>query len=91
MTTHPDIQWQPLSMLPAVVRMAEEALADAEALANIRAGYDRPGVLDTAMELIRRGLDPRPAPRAGKAAAKAPNKATSPSARRGARPARTAG
>lgn len=45
-------------------------------------------VLDTAMALIRYGLDPRPAPKAGKAPAKAANKATPPSARRGARPAR---
>ncbi len=45
-------------------------------------------VLDTAMSLIRHGLDPRPAPRAGKAPAKSAAKATTPSARRGARPAR---
>ncbi|MFL5347751.1 MAG: TetR/AcrR family transcriptional regulator [Hyalangium sp.] len=41
-------------------------------------------VLDTAMALIQYGLDPRPAPRGGKA----PAKATSSSAKRGARPAR---
>jgi AcrR family transcriptional regulator len=41
-------------------------------------------VLDTAMALIRYGLDPRPAPRPGKATTKAP----APSAKRGTRPAR---
>jgi AcrR family transcriptional regulator len=45
-------------------------------------------VLDTAMALIRYGLDPRPAPRTGKASVKASTKAKPSSAKRGARPAR---
>ncbi|HEX8700809.1 MAG TPA: TetR/AcrR family transcriptional regulator [Myxococcaceae bacterium] len=47
------------------------------------------GVLDTAMTLIRHGMDPRPAARAAKAPVKAqPPRAASPSAKRGTRPAR---
>ena len=47
------------------------------------------GVLDTAMALICHGIDPQPAARAGKAAAKAqPSRAASSSVKRGGRSAR---
>jgi AcrR family transcriptional regulator len=46
-------------------------------------------VLDTAMALIRHGLDPRPMPRPAKAPGKTSSKTTTPTARRGARPPRT--
>ncbi|MDY7226371.1 TetR/AcrR family transcriptional regulator [Hyalangium rubrum] len=45
-------------------------------------------VLDTAMALIRHGLDPRPAPRPGKDSAKAPPKTSTASSKRGTRSAR---
>ncbi|HEY1015651.1 MAG TPA: hypothetical protein VGE07_23275 [Herpetosiphonaceae bacterium] len=43
----PAVIWQPVAMLPTVLRMAEEALDEAEAqVVNIRAALGRPGVLD---------------------------------------------
>ncbi len=43
----PEIQWQPLSMLPTLIQLAAEALVDSqENLTTFREAQDRPGVLD---------------------------------------------
>jgi len=43
------IHWQPITMLPTLVMMADEALAEAEEqLGNMQAAVQRPGLLDAA-------------------------------------------
>ena len=45
----PPIHWQPLSMLPTLTAMAEEALTDStDQLANFRAAQERPYSVDDA-------------------------------------------